>query len=72
MADRELSKALNRLADAQFQTAKAHQKHNRLVERQVIVSEAMLELQKVNLRVTQHLEAKLAEQTEASRHGFNS
>ena len=64
-----IAKAINRLADAQFQTAKAHQKHNKLVERQVQVSEEMLEMQRTNLRVTQHLEAQLAEQAAANRGG---
>lgn len=67
-----IAKALNRLADAQFQTAKAHQRHNKLVERQVEVSEAMLAMQETNLRVTQHLEARLAEQAQAERYDYDS
>ena len=64
-----VAKAINRLADAQFQTAKAHQKHNKLIEAQVAISEEMLTIQRTNLRVTQHLEAQLAEQAASGRTG---
>lgn len=60
------AQAIGRLADAQFQQAKAMQRHNKLIERQVEASEEMLEMHRVNLRVSQHLEAELA--TRAQSH----
>lgn len=62
-----VAQALNRLADAQFQNAKCLARHNKLIERQVACSEAMVEMQRVNLRVSQHLEAELAAKTAAER-----
>lgn len=61
------SGALNRIADALFQLAKQQQRQNKLIERQVTVSESLLEMQQTNLRVTQHLEAELAARSAAER-----
>ena len=55
--------ALNRIADALFQQAKALRSNTKVFERQATCSEKMLEMQKANLAVTKLLEAKLALQT---------
>lgn len=55
----ESSAALNRVADALFACAKEQKRQTRLQERAVAVSEAMFEVQKVNLAVTKALEARL-------------
>lgn len=52
--------ALNRVADALFQQAKANRAHVKAQERQVAISEQMLEMQMANLAVTKHLESELA------------
>lgn len=57
----DVAKALNRLADAGFQQAKALQKANKINEKQLELNMAMYELQRANLAVTQLLEAELAE-----------
>lgn len=57
---RDVAKAIDRLADAAFQQAKAQQKNNKLFERSVIVQEALLEINRFNSAVTKHLEAELA------------
>lgn len=65
MATKDMITAVNRVADALFQQAKAHSRHNKLLERQVACNEEMLTMQRANLAVTQHLEAQLAAQTAA-------
>ncbi len=61
------SDALNRIADALFQQAKATAKQNKLMERQIECTERMEEMQKANLAVTKHLEATLALQADDLR-----
>ena len=51
--------ALNRIADALFAQAKAMRNQTDLQTRAVAVSEAMLEMQKINLAVSRALEQKL-------------
>lgn len=65
MATKDMIAAVNRVADALFQQAKAQSRHNKLLERQVACNEEMLTMQRANLAVTQHLEAQLAAQTAA-------
>jgi hypothetical protein len=52
--------ALNRIADALFQQAKAYRAQVKVAEKQLAVAEAMKEMQEANLAVTKHLEAELA------------
>jgi hypothetical protein len=52
--------ALNRIADALFQQAKAYRAQVKVAEKQLLVAEAMKEMQEANLAVTKHLEAELA------------
>lgn len=51
--------ALNRVADALFQQAKNTKRLAQAAERQADVSEAMLEIQLTNLRVTKALEEQM-------------
>lgn len=55
-----VSDAINRLADAQFQQAKALRAQTKVAEAQLAVAEEMAEMQKANLAVTKHLESELA------------
>ena len=55
-----VAEALNRIADALFQQAKAHRAQVKLQERQVAIAEEMRDMQKANLAVTKYLEAELA------------
>jgi hypothetical protein len=57
--------AVNRLADSQFEQAKALRRTAKAAERGVAVSEQMLEMQSANLAVTALLEARLTEQNDA-------
>lgn len=63
----EAAKALNRIADAEFQRASIEKKQLRVQEEALSVQKALLELQMVNLSVTRQLEAALADQ--AAEHG---
>ena len=56
----EVAAALNRVADALFQQAKAYRAHVKVAEAQLAVAEDMREMQKANLAVTKHLESELA------------
>ena len=51
---------LNRVADGIFALAKARREQNKLIERQIGISERMCDMQEANLAVTKHLEAELA------------
>ena len=65
----EGAKALNRIADAEFQRASIEKKQLRVQEEALEIQKALLELQMVNLGVTRQLEAALAEQ--AAENGPN-
>lgn len=52
--------AINRVADALFQVAKAQRLQVKVQERQCGFAEQMVALQKANLSVTRQLEAELA------------
>jgi hypothetical protein len=60
MSSTDATAALDRIANALFQQDKTNRKLAAIQERAVIVSEAMLEMQKTNLAVTKALEAELA------------
>lgn len=51
--------ALNRVADANFQQAKAYRAHVKLIEEQVAISKELRDMQKVQLNVTRQLEQRL-------------
>ena len=51
---------LGRVADALFQVAKAQKALAAQAKRQANATEALLEVQKVNLAVSSHLEAELS------------
>ena len=57
---RTLVEAVDRLADSQFEQAKALRQSAKAAERSVAVSEELMAIQKQNLAVTAALEAKLA------------
>jgi hypothetical protein len=59
MSSTDVAAALDRIGNALFQQDKTNRKLAAIQERAVIVSEAMLEMQKTNLAVTKALEAEL-------------
>jgi hypothetical protein len=61
--------ALDRLADSQFEQAKAMRRSAKAAERSVELTEQMLGLQQANLRVTALLEAKMLEQEAVKGQG---
>lgn len=60
----EVAKALNRIADAEFQRASIEKKQLRVSEESLELQKGLFELQAVNLAVTRQLEGALAAQAQ--------
>lgn len=62
----EMVAAVNRLADSQFEQAKAMRRSAKAQESAVLISNQMMEMQKANLAVTSQLEQLMIAQREAA------
>ena len=66
MSSQTLIEAVDRLADSQFEQAKAMRRSAKAQEGAVAISTEMLEMQKANLAVTKQLEQLMLDQRGAA------